>query len=520
MAEQMIFQDEARKKLLQGAALLMQSVKGTLGPCGHHAILHKEYGKPMVSNDGVTIAKALKMQDPYARMGAELILESASKTNETAGDGTTTSILLAYELLKQGYHYMEQGGIPNPFVEGMEMAKEEICAYVKEHGHKVDTYEMIQNIARISAKSEEIGTLVADALKKVEDPRCVYCESGKSFVSKIRMQEGMEVAASPLSPYFFPKDHEKLILKQPYLLITNRRIDGWKEIEHIFVYAMQEHRPLLIICEDMENDVLAPLLMAHVQKKCNVVVVKAPSFGSYQEDILDDLALLCKGKANMQELGIPLEEISIEDLGVCKEAVISLHSMQIIAEKHILVDERIQYLKDHLPAYEQKYDLQHMYHRITRLEGKLALIEIGGYTQSEIDEKKMRCEDALQAAWAAMEEGVTAGGGLTLLQAYRHLQPTFHSDHKDKEAGIQCVFAVLLKPFLQLMENNYLDPVAMLDEQFQKGEHIGYDVGNHRWCNMEEAGILDPVKVVLETLHNAISVASLLIRCDVAICAG
>ena len=514
-----MIESEAQKRLLAGAAEVMQCVKGTLGPCGHHAILQKEYGNVLVSNDGVTIAKALNIQDPYKRMGAQLLLESAAKTNDIAGDGTTTCILLAYELLRIGYSYMKEGGIPNLFVQGMEIAKVRICTYVKEHSHKVETYEMIQDIAKISAKSEEIGTLVADALKQVEDPRCVYCESGKSFASKIRLQEGMELDASLLSPYFFNKDQQKLVLKQPYILISNRRIDGWQEIEHFFVYAMQEHRPLIILCEDMENDVLAPLLMAHMQKKCNVVVLKAPSFGSYQEDMLDDLALLCKGKANLQEFGIPLEDVSIEALGECRDAIISLHSMQILADKHPLVEQRIVHLKEHLEAYEQSYDIQHTYQRITRLEGKLALIEIGGYTKSEIDEKKMRCEDALQAAWAAMEEGVSAGGGLTFLQAYRHLQPILHHEQKDVEAGIQCVFAVLLKPFLQLMENSYLDPVAMLDEQFQKREQIGYDVGKQQWCNMEEAGILDPVKVILTTLHNAISVASLLIRCDIAICA-
>lgn len=511
------FQEDTRNKLLHGAFVLKESVKGTLGPCGHHAILEKGYGSPLITNDGVTIAKALRLGDPFEQMAVKILLESAVKTNEVAGDGTTTSILLAYELLKHGYDDMAQGGIPNAFVEGMESAGNAICTFVREHSHKIDTYEGIQHIATISAKSEEIGTLVADALKQVEDPRCIYCESSKSYQSKLRMQEGMELDATPLSPYFFPKDQMTLTLKQPLLLISNERIESLSQIEHLLAYAIQNHRSLLILCEDMENEVLAPLLMAHMQKNCSIVVMKAPSFGSYQQDILDDLALVCKGSTYFSDLGKPLEECGIDELGTCREAFITPHSLQILSTKHEGVEARIRSLKKQLPLYTQPYDQKHVYHRISRLEGKIAILEIGGYTQGEIEEKKMRCEDALQAAFAAMEEGIVAGGGLAFIQAYRTLQPLLHSAQKDRNAGISCVFAAILKPFLQLMENNYEDGVAMLGKQFEQPYTIGYDVLQQKWCDLEAAGVLDPVKVVTQTLHNAISVASLLIRCDVAL---
>lgn len=510
------FQEDTRNTLLHGAYVLKESVKGTLGPCGHHAILEKGYGSPFISNDGVTIAKALRLQNRYEQMGVNIILESAVKTNEVAGDGTTTSILLAYELLKHGYDAMAQGGIPNAFVEGMEIAGNAICEYVREHSHKIDTYEGIQQIANISAKSEEIGRLVADAMKQVEDPRCITCESGKSYQSKLRIQEGMELDATPLSPYFFPKDQMSLTLQQPLVLISNERIESLSQIEHILAYAIQKHKALLILCEDMENEVLAPLLMAHMQKNCSFVVMKAPSFGSYQQDILDDLALVCKGVACFSELGKSLEDMQVEDLGSCREAIITPRSLQILTAKDDTVEDRIQTLKKQIPLYTQPYDQKHVYHRISRLEGKIAILEIGGYTQGEIEEKKMRCEDALQAAFAAVEEGVVAGGGLSFIQAYRALQPIMHSAQKDQNAGISCVFAAILKPFLQLMENNYEDSVQMLGKQFEQPAMIGYDVFRQKWCNLEEAGVLDPVKVVTQTLHNAISVASLLIRCDVA----
>lgn len=517
MEDNIRFQEDTRNKLLHGAYVLKESVKGTLGPCGHHAILEKGYGSPLVSNDGVTIAKALRLENPYEQMGVDIILESAVKTNEVAGDGTTTSILLAYELLKHGYDDMAQGGIPNAFVEGMEAAGNAICDYVREHSHKIDTYEGIQHIATISAKSKELGTLVADALKQVEDPRCISCESGKSYQSKLRIQEGMELDARPLSPYFFAKDQMNITLKEPLVLMCNERIESLKQIEHFLAYAIQNHRSLLILCEDMENEVLAPLLMAHMQKNISIVVMKAPSFGSYQQDILDDLALVCKGKACIAELGTPLEEVSMEVLGTCKEALITQSSLQILTTKDEAVEARIRNLKMQLPLYTQPYDQKHVYHRISRLQGKIAILEIGGYTQGEIEEKKMRCEDALQAAYAAMEEGIVAGGGLAFVQAYRSLQPTLHSAKRDQNAGISCVFAAILKPFLQLMENNYEDGVRMLGKQFEQPMHIGYDVLQEKWCNLEEAGVLDPVKVVCQTLHNAISVASLLIRCDVAL---
>lgn len=517
MENNILFQEDTRNKLLHGAYKLKECVKGTLGPCGHHAILEKGYGSPFITNDGVTIAKALHVSDPYEQMGVKIVLESAVKTNEVAGDGTTTSILLAYELLKHGYDEMAQGGIPNAFVEGMEIAGNAICKFVKEQSHTIDTYEGIQQIAKISAKSDEIGTLVADALKQVEDPRCIRCESGKSYQSKLRMQEGMELDATPLSPYFFPKDQISLTLKKPLLLISNERIEAFAQIEHILAYAIQHHRSLLILCEDMENDVLAPLVMAHMQKNCSVVVMKAPSFGSYQQDILDDLALVCKGTTFFSDLGRDLIEATMDDLGTCREAIITPSSLQILTAKDDAVESRIKTLKRQIPLYTQPYDQKHVYHRISRLEGKIAILEIGGYTQGEIEEKKMRCEDALQAAFAAMEEGIVAGGGLAFIQAYRSLQPILHSAQRDQNAGISCVFAAILKPFLQLMENNYEDGVEMLGKQFEQPKMIGYDVFQQKWCNLEEAGVLDPVKVVTQALHNAISVASLLIRCDVAL---
>lgn len=516
MAESVIFQKAARQRLLEGAKLLMESVKGTLGPCGHHVVIQTKKQRPIVTNDGVSIAKALHVEDPYQQMGIQILLDSANKTNEISGDGTTTSILLAYEILKHGYAFMEQGGIANAFVEGMEEATRQIELYLREHSRKVDAYDGIAQIASISAKSDEIGALIANAIKQVNDPRCIVCESGRSFENKIRIQEGMELSAAVLSPYFFPKDESCCTFTHPYLLIGNYHIDSFSQLEPFLAYALTNQRPLIVLCEDMESDVLAQLLLLHMQKKCEIIACKTPSFGSYQQDMLEDLALLCGGSACIKELGQNLSEQSMEVLGEAKEVILKKRSMQVLSQKGVEIEQKISQLRQQLPNYSQHYDINHMMQRIARLEGKIAILEIGGYTKGEIEEKKMRCEDALQAAFAAMEEGVVPGGGLAFLQAYKALQPLLHHQGRDYDAGMSCVFAAILKPFLQLMENNYEAPVEMLEQQFAKEFHIGYDVWKRRWCDLSANGILDPVKVVVQALHNAVSVAALLIRCDVA----
>lgn len=515
--EDILFQKEARKRLLRGAQLLMESVKGTLGPCGHHVLIRKEFDLPLITNDGVTIAKSLHVSDPYEQMGIQILLDSAGKTNENGGDGTTTSILLAYELLRQGFQYMEKGGVASAFVQGMQQAAQMVESYIREHAETIAAGDGIAQIASISAKSEEIGALIAEALKEVSDPRCIVCEQGSTYESKLRIQEGMELNAALMSPYFLPQDESSVTLKDADLLITNETIDTISQLDHFIAYAYTNHHPLIILCEDMDNEVLGQLIYLHMQKKCNVMVCKAPSFGTYQQDMLEDLALVCKGKAWCSDMGKELSEVPFEDLGKAKEVIVRKHSMQVFAAHDAAVEQRIAVLKKQIPDCDKKYDQDHLYRRIARLEGKIAVLEIGGYTRGEIEEKRMRCEDALQASFAAMEEGIVPGGGLALIQCYRALQPFAMDVHKDRQAGMNCVFTAILKPFLQLVENNYESPAKMLERQLENDWNIGYDVWKEEWCDLLENGVIDPAKVVIEALRNAVSVAGLLIRCDVAI---
>lgn len=517
MENGILFQKEARDRLLRGAELLMESVKGTLGPCGHHVVIQKEKGLPCITNDGVSIAKSLRVQDPYEQMGMQIILDSAVKTNETSGDGTTTSILLAYELLKHGFQYMENGGVAKAFVSGMEEAAAMMETFIKAHAQKIDTYERLAQIASISAKSEEIGALIAQALKEVSDPRCIVCEQGRSYESKLRIQEGMEFSAALLSPYFLPQDETSCSFKSPLLLISNDTIDSLQQIEHFLAYAVNERKALIIICEDIDNEVLTQLILLHLQKKCQIAIMKAPSFGSYQQDLLEDLALVCQGSALIKELGRDFPEVSVHELGSAKEVIIRKHSLQLFTVANDAVKQKIDTLKKQLLTVSKQYDIAHTHQRIARLEGKIAVLEIGGYTKGEIEEKRMRCEDALQAGFAAMEDGVVAGGGLAFLQCYRNLLPMIKEKSKDQLAGIHCVFAAVLRPFLQLMENNDENAIEMLEKQLSMDMHIGYDVWKQEWCDLHAQGVVDPAKVVIQALHNAVSVAGLLIRCDVAI---
>lgn len=516
MEHRILFRQEARERLLEGARLLKESVKGTLGPCGHHAVIQKEYGLPLVSNDGVTIAKALHCDDPYAQMGIQIMLDSANKTNETSGDGTTTSILLAYEMLARGYRAMEQGCVAKAFVSGMEQAADQIEKYIHEQAKMAVSHDKIAQIASISAKSKRIGSLIADALKAVHDPRCIVCEQGRSYESRLRIQEGTELSASLLSPYFLANDETSCVRKHPCLFISNAHIASLSQIEHFLAYTISVHRPLIIICEDMESDVLAQLIVWNMQKKGQICVCKAPSFGSYQADMLEDLALLCKGKACIADMGRELTDIPYTELGEAKEAIIHKHSLQIFVNRHEPIQKRIAWLKEQLPKQKRQYDTDHVYRRIAALEGKLAVLEIGGYTKGEIEEKRMRCEDALQASFAAMEEGIVCGGGLALLQCYRNLHQTDSGENKDVQAGMDCVYQAILRPFLQLMENNDENPSEMLQKQLELECTVGYDVWKEEWCDLYEKGIVDPAKVVIQSLHNAVSVAGLLIKCDVA----
>ena len=516
MERDIYFDDEVREGILQGAEKLCRSVRTTLGPCGRHVLLQREYKAPLITNDGVTIAKHVHLSDPCENMGVEVLKETADKTNEEAGDGTTTSIILASYMLKRGMQMMHQHVNPSLLVQGMKTALKKILEVLDENSTAIRDFEDIAHIAAISSKSEEIGEHIAEALSAVEHPSYVHVETSSTADTQVILKEGMQISCRVMSFYFFANKHT-IIHRHASLLVSNQRIETLPQLEHILSMYFMNAKPLIILCKEMSEEVLSAILLNNIKNSSNIIVYQAPGFGDYQNDMLDDIALVSEGVFQQDQLNMDIMNMQIEDLGQVEKIVLSKDGIHIFQKKTEEVQLRIAYLKEILPSIKQSYDKKHTQRRIMNLEGKLASIEVGGYTQNEIEEKKMRIEDALQATKAAQEEGITWGGGLAYIEAYRKLRPVLHDANQDVEYGMQMVMEALLQPFSQLCENAYLNSEQMLQQQLAKELPIGYDVQQAVWVDMGDAGIMDPVKVLKQALINACSIASLLIRCDAGI---
>lgn len=516
MDPEIYFDDEVRTAIIQGVDKLCKSVKTTLGPCGRHVLLQREYKPPLITNDGVTIAKYVHLQDPCEHMGVEVLRETANKTNEEAGDGTTTSIILATHILNRGMQLMRQHANPSLIVKGMDIALSKILDILDMNSKGIKDYKDIAHIATISSKSEEIGEKIAEALSMVEQYSYVHVETSSTSQTQVLLREGMQIDCKPTSFYFFA-NKTTIIHHRASLLISNQRIETLPQLEHILSMYFLNAKPLIIICQEMSEEVLSTILLSNLKNNSNIYVYQAPSFGDYRNDLLDDIALLSEGVFQQDQLNMDIMNMQIEDLGQVDKIILSKEGIRIFQKKTDEVQLRIAYLKEILPSVKQPYDKKHITKRIMNLEGKLASIEVGGHTQNEIEEKKLRIEDALQATKAAQEEGITWGGGLAYIEAYRQLRPILHDVNRDVEYGIQIVMEALLQPFTQLCENAYLNSEQMLQQQLAQDLPLGYDVQQAQWVHMENTGIMDPVKVLKQALVNACSIASLLIRCDVGI---
>lgn len=510
------FDDDMRSAIIEGVDTLCKSVKTTLGPCGRHVLLQREYKPPLITNDGVTIAKYVHVEEACAQMGVEVLRETANKTNEEAGDGTTTSIILAAYIMNRGMQLMRQHVNPSQLVNGIQIALNKILEVLDEHSKDIKDYKDIAHIASISSKSYEIGEKIAEALSLVEHHSYVHVETSSNAQTQVTLKEGMQVACKPMSFYFFT-NKQTIMHHHASLLISNQRIETLPQLEHILSMYFMNAKPLIIICHEMSEEVLSTIVLHNLKNNSNIYVYQAPSFGDYRNDILDDIALISEGVFQQDQLNMEIMNMQIEELGQVDKIILSKDGLHIFQKKTDEVQLRIAYLKEILPSMKQSYDKKHTAKRILNLEGTLASIEVGGYTQHEIEEKKLRIEDALQATKAAQEEGIIWGGGLAYIEAYRRLRPILHDSNRDVEYGIQIVMEALLQPFSQLCENAYLNSEQMLQQQLAKDTPIGFDVQQATWVNMEESGIMDPVKVLKQALINACSIASLLIRCDVSI---
>lgn len=510
----MLKNKEAMKCILKGCMDLNDAVKGTLGPAGHHVLLDKGYGAPLITNDGVTIARALQQMDHKENMSMKILYQGANRTNEEAGDGTTTSILLAYAMLKEGYELRKY----NPFllVEGMNKACYKVVEQLEQMKQNVCSFTSIKQLAAMVTKSKELGEWIARAFVESEYSGYLHTEISQNGEYHIHTQKGMQLDTSFISPYYMNTKKE-MIYHQVQICLCDYKISELTQIESLLQYAKVSHKTILLCCEDMEQDVLARILMLHMQKQISFLVVKLPGFGQGQMDCLKDIALLTNAKLYTQVLNMELNNIKIEELGTVEKLLANEKQMFFIHPKNNIVIKQMEQLKQQLLLTNKGYERHQLLKRLERLNGIMVTLYLEARTESDAEEKKIRANDAIHACQAALEEGIVSGGGLAYIEAYRNL---YHEESEESEAiikGMQIVYKALTVPFMQLMENGGYDAGAMLKEQLAKEDHIGFDLNSNTWKHMMEEGIVDALKVDRNALENAVTTAALLIRCDTCI---
>lgn len=516
-AKQIAFDQEARDALRRGVGKLARAVKVTLGPKGRNVILQKSFGSPTVTKDGVTVAREIELEDKYENMGAQMVREVAAKTSDVAGDGTTTATVLAEAIFNEGLKSVVAGVNPMLMKRGMDKAVEDIVERLKKMSIPVKGQKDVENVATIAANNdEEIGSKIAEAMEKVGKDGVITVEEGKTTKTEIEFVEGMQFDRGYLSPYFVT-DFQKMEcdLEDPYILIYEKKISSNKDLIPVLEKVVQQGRPLLIICEEVEGEALATLVVNKIRGTFKCCAVKAPGYGDRRKAMLEDIAILTGGQAVFEDLGIQLESIQLNQLGRAKKVKIDKENTTIIegAGKKNDIQGRIGLIQRELEKSTSDYDKEKLSERIAKLSGGVAKLNVGAATESEMKEKKARVEDAMHAARAAREEGILPGGGVALLRASIGLKPEGLSS--DEEAGFKIVVNSCRSPLVQISANagQNGDVVAnkVLDS---KDKNYGYDARQDRYCDLVKEGIIDPTKVVRSALQNAASVATLLLTSD------
>src|SRR5690554_73025 len=510
----------AKDKILKGVNTLADTVKITLGPKGRNVILEKSYGSPTITNDGVTIAGEIELADHYENMGAKLVYEVANKTNEEAGDGTTTATLLAQAIIQKGFKAITYGANHVFVNRGIKEASAEVARKLTEKSRMITTKEDIQNVASISAASEEIGKLIADAMDKVTKEGIITVDESKGFLDELEVVEGMQYDKGYLSPYFV-SDRETMTveLADPYLLVTDQKINTVQEILPLLEEVVKTNKPLLIIAEGLENEVTSTLLVNKLRGTFNVVATEAPGFGDNQKESLEDIAILTGAKFFTKALNMKLTEATIADLGTVSKAVIKKDTTTLIGgggEKAAL-KARIEQLKQLIANTSSDYDKGNLEKRLAKLGGGVAVIKVGAATESELKEKKLRIEDALNATKSAVAEGIVIGGGAILVNIYEEMNNEFKSADNDINKGMRAVIDSLLIPTYQIAENAGYDGSIIVEKQRQQKANFGFDAKLGKWVDLLKTGIIDPTKVTRNAILNAGSIAALLITSEAAI---
>ena len=517
MAKMIKFGEDARKSLVEGVNKLADTVKVTLGPKGRNVVLDKSFGAPLITNDGVTIAKEIELEDKFENMGARLVKEVSTKTNDVAGDGTTTATVLAQSMIKEGVKNVAAGADPMSIKRGMDKAVNEAVEGLKEISSQVNGKEDIARVASISANNTEIGELIAEAMEKVSKDGVITIEESKTSNTELNVVEGMQFDKGYLSPYM-ATDTEKMeaVLDNPYILITDKKISNIQEILPLLESLMQESGKLLIICDDMEGEALSTLILNKLRGVLNVVAVKAPGFGDKRKAMLQDIAVLTGGEVITSDLGLELKDTTIEQLGRAKQVKVQKENTIIVdgsGDKQQIAD-RVAQIKAQINETKSDYDKESLQERLAKLAGGVAVIGVGAATEVEMKDKKLRIEDALSATKAAVEEGIVAGGGTALLNVTAKVQKLVDTLNDGEKLGAKIVLKALEEPAKQIARNSGLEPAVIVEKVKAEKEGIGFDASTETYVDMKKAGIVDPTKVTRSALQNAASIASMVLTTE------
>ncbi len=522
MPKQLIFNEEARRSLLSGVQKLSDAVKVTLGPKGRNVLLDKKFGAPTVTKDGVSVAREVELEAPFENMGAQLLKEVATRTNDVAGDGTTTATVLAYSIVKEGLKSVAAGINPMGIKRGIDKAVEISVADIRKNKKEIKDKEEISQVAAISANNDrEIGEEIANAMEKVGKDGVITVEESKTIDTTTEFVEGMQFDRGYQSPYFATnRDNMTTVMENPYILIFDKKISNMKDLLPILEKVAQAGKPILIIAEEVEGEALATLVVNTIRGALNVCAVKAPGFGDRRKAMLEDIAVLTGGQVISEEVGLKLENTELNQLGRANTIKVEKENTTIINGdgKAADIKGRISQIKAQIEDTTSDYDREKLQERLAKLAGGVAVINVGAATEVELKEKKHRVEDALSATRAAVEEGIVAGGGLTLIQASNALDKTDLTGYaEDEKIGFAIVKRALEEPIRQIAENAGVDGSIIADKAKHEKRGIGFDANTLDWTDLVTAGIIDPAKVTRSALQNAASIASLLLTTECAV---
>ena len=518
MAKQIIYGEEARKALQAGIDKLSNTVKITLGPKGRNVVLDRKYGAPLITNDGVTIAKEVELEDAFENMGAQLVKEVATKTNDVAGDGTTTATLLAQALVREGMKNVAAGANPMVVKKGMQMAVDAAVKAIKENAQPVKSSSDIARIATISAADEFVGKLIADAMEKVTADGVITIEESKTSETYSDVVEGMQFDRGYISPYMVTDtDKMEAVIDDAYILITDKKISSIQEVLPLLEKIVQAGQKLVIIAEDVEGEALSTILVNKLRGTFTCVCVKAPGFGDRRKEMLQDIAILTGGQVITSDLGLELKDADIPMLGRAKQVKITKENTTIVdgAGKKDDIKGRVSQIRSQIEATTSEFDREKLQERLAKLAGGVAVIRVGAATETEMKEKKLRIEDALAATKAAVEEGCVAGGGVALLNAIPEVAKLLDTEDADLKTGVNIVLKAIEEPVRQIARNAGLEGSVIVNEIVNKKKNgYGFDFGNEKYVDMFKAGILDPAKVTRSALQNAASVAAMVLTTE------